>query len=233
MTQFTLHHGDCLPYLKSLPAESVALIVTDPPYDIKNTKAGGTNPLRGRMNRSQEELTELDIVSGFDMAILDEMVRVCKGVNIYIFCNKQQLPLYFQYFVNGLDCAFDLIKWVKSNSPPTFNNKYLSDTEYCFYARKGAYCNPENYADGSTLYQSPCNVKDKRLYNHPTPKPVELLRRLIRNSSQRGEVILDPFSGSGSTGEAALLEGRQFIGCEMNADHYVTSYSRLLTVSAS
>ena len=165
-----LIEGDCLPFLQSLDADSVDLIVTDPPYDIKNTKAGGSNALCGRMNKSQGELKELNIVSGFDTRVLDELVRVCRGLNIYLFCNKAQLPLYMDYFVTQRGCSFDLIKWVKTNPPPTYSNKYISDTEYCFYARKKGYCNPQDYADGGTLYNAPINVKDKKLWGAPDHK---------------------------------------------------------------
>jgi site-specific DNA-methyltransferase (adenine-specific) len=225
---FELYLGDCLEVLKDLPDSSVDLIVTDPPYDIKNTKAGGSNALCGRMNKSQKELKDLNICSGFNDEILSELIRVNKGINMYFFCNKAQIPMYLDLFVNKLGCSFDLIKWVKTNAPPTYNNKYLSDTEYAVYVRKAAYCNPSNYADASTLYHAPANVKDKRLYNHPTPKPVELLRRLIRNSSKAGDVILDPFMGSGSTGEAALLERRKFIGAELIEEHFGTASQRIL-----
>lgn len=230
---FDVRQGDCLSHLKTLKDGSVDLIVTDPPYEILNTKAGGSNPLCGRLNKSQKELTELDIVSGFDRRVLDELVRVCKGINMYFFCNKAQIPLYLDYFVKERNCSFDLIKWCKTNSPPTFNNKYLSDTEYAVYVRKASYCNPQSYQDASTLYVSPTNVKDKKKYGHPTPKPVELLRRLVRNSSLPGQVILDPYMGSGSTGEAAIIETRKFIGMELVEEHFGTAVERVIIASTA
>jgi len=174
--------GDCLLHLKSIKDNSIDLIVTDPPYEINNTTAGGSSKLCGRIQSMNDEIDNLDIVNGFDLKILDELVRINKNINMYFFCNKAQLPMYFDYFVTGLGCSFDLIKWVKTNSMPTYNNKYLSDTEYCFYARKGGYCNPETYEDASTLYQSPLNKDDKKHYKHPTIKPINLIEKLIRNS---------------------------------------------------
>ncbi|WVX87537.1 DNA methyltransferase [Vibrio phage EniLVp02] len=228
---FKIHCGDCLEWLRSLPAGSVDLVVTDPPYDIKNRVAGNNSPLSSRITRSQAELEDLDIVEGFDPEVLPELMRVMKKPNIYIFCNKAQIPMYLDFFVTKHGCAFDIIKWVKTNTPPTYNNKMLSDTEYCLYFRKGGYCNPRDYQDASTLYQSPINKADKVKYGHPTPKPVPLLRRLIRNSTEKpGLVVLDPFTGSGAVGEAAISEGARFWGAELSPKHYETIQRRLSLV---
>jgi site-specific DNA-methyltransferase (adenine-specific) len=221
--------GDCLERLREIPDNTVDLVAADPPYDIKNTKPGGNSKLAKSMKGMNDEIRNAGIVSGFDARILDELVRVNKGINMYFFCNKAQLPMYFDYFVTGLGCPFDLIKWVKTNAMPTYNNKYLSDTEYCFYARKRGYCNPENYTDASTLYHAPMNTKDKKVYGHPTIKPLELVERLIRNSSKSGQIVLDPFMGSGTTGEAAKRNGRAFIGIEKDIVYYGTACGRIFS----
>ena len=226
MNDYTIHHGDCLDWLPLIPDDSVDLVVMDPPYDIKNTKAGGNSPFAKSIQKMNDELAEGNLSKGFNPAVLPELVRVCKGINLYAFCNKAQLPLYFDFFVNRLGCNFDLIKWVKTNASPTWHNKYLSDTEYCFYARKRGYCQPENYEDASTLYHAPMNTKDKRLYDHATIKPLPLIKKLIRNSSKPGAVVLDPYMGSGTTGEAAIRLERGFIGIELLRKHYDTADAR-------
>tara|TARA_R110000744_G_scaffold88009_1_gene171681 strand:+ start:64 stop:765 length:702 start_codon:yes stop_codon:yes gene_type:complete len=219
--------GDCLERMKEIPDGSVDMILTDPPYDIKNTNAGGRSKLSQSMQVMNNQIKAANIVSGFDIKILDELVRINKNINMYIFCNKAQLPMYMDYFVTKKKCSFDLIKWVKTNAMPTYYNKYLSDTEYCFYARKSGYCMPENYSDASTLYNAPINAKDKKKYNHPTIKPVELLEKLIRNSSKKGQTILDPFMGSGSTGVAAKNLNRNFIGIEMDENYFNIAKDRI------
>ena len=85
---------------------------------------------------------------------------------------------------------------------------------------------PASYEDASTLYTSPMNVADKKKYGHPTPKPVPFLRRIVRNCSQPGAVILDPFCGSGAVGEACVLEGRHFVGIELVQVHAETATAR-------
>jgi site-specific DNA-methyltransferase (adenine-specific) len=233
MSKIHLYNADCLEVLKKLEDNSVDLILTDPPYDIKNTKTGGKSQLNKSFQKINDEIADKNLTNGFDLQILDEMVRVCKNINIMLFCNKAQLPLYMDYFVTQRGCSFDLIKWVKTNAVPTYSNKMLSDTEYCFYARKGGYCNPENYEDAKTLYQSPINRKDKNLYGHPTIKPVPLLEKLIRNCSKEGQVILDPFMGSASTCEAALNLNRKFIGVELDNGYFETARNRIMSLDSS
>ena len=59
-----------------------------------------------------------------------------RGINIYLWCNKAQIPQYFNFYVNDLKCRFDILCWHKTNAIPTYSNKYLSDTEYLLYFHK-------------------------------------------------------------------------------------------------
>ena len=226
--KYSLIFGDCLKRLKEIPSNSIDLIIADPPYDIKNTTPGGNSKLANSMRPTNDQIKNKNLTKGYDLSILHELIRVCKGINIYIFCNKAQLPLYFNYFVNGYNTNFDLIKWVKTNPVPTFFNKYISDTEYCFYARKKGYCNPQSYEDGLTLYSDKLNTIDKNKYMHPTVKPLPLIEKLVRNSSKKGDIILDPFMGTGTTGVACLNHERKFIGMENDLDYFAMSCARML-----
>jgi len=215
MLNIKLIQGDCLDAMDKLIEDGVKvdLIVTDPPYDIKNTNAGDKSKLSKSIQRMNDEIRNAGITKGFDyITTLDKMVQLQHKINMYIWCNKAQLPLYLDYFVTQKKCSFDLIKWVKTNAVPTFSNKYLSDTEYCIYVRKGGKCMPESYEDGSTLYQAPINVKDKKLYGDPTIKPLDIIEKLVRNSSDENGIVLDPFMGSGTTCVACKKLNRNFIG---------------------
>ena len=227
MTDIKLINQDCLPILKSMPSNSVDLIVIDPPYEIKNTNTGGKSALNRSFQKVNSELASKHLTGGFDITILDELVRINRKTNMYIFCNKAQLLMYMNYFVAERGCNFDLIKWVKTNPVPTFNNKYLTDTEYCIYIRNGGYCKPSSYDDAKTLYQQPINIKDKRKYGHPTIKPLPLLEKLIRNSSKEGETVLDCFMGSDSTGVACKKLNRHFIGIEIDKEYFELSNKRI------
>lgn len=219
--------GDCLDRMAEIPDGSVDLILTDPPYDIKNTKPGGNSKLARSLDGINDAIRSAKIVNGFDFdGVSLHVQRLARRLNSYWFCNKSQLPMYLNWAV-GEGASFDLIKWVKTNSPPTYNGKYLSDTEYAVLVRKGAHCMPACYEDASTLWNAPTNARDRKAFGHPTPKPVDLLRRLIRNSTKPGQMILDPFMGSGSTGVAAIMEGRRFIGIELDEDYFNIAQGRI------
>ena len=128
---------DCYEAIKKIPDKSVDLIVTDPPYDIRNTKAGGQSALAKSFQQMNDELRNNKLTHSINFKILDEFVRILKKINIYIWCNTMQIPKYLEYFVGKHKCKFEIIIWRKTNAVPTFSNKYLTDKEYCLYFRKG------------------------------------------------------------------------------------------------
>lgn len=166
------------------------------------------------------------ISKGFDNSILDELCRVMKKINIYIWCNKNQLRQIIDYF-DDKGCFIDLLTWNKTNPIPTCNNTYLSDIEYCVFAREQGVKVYGTVATKSKWFTTSCNVEDKKKYNHPTIKPLERIKQYVINSSQRGGVILDVFLGSGTTALAAKELGRQYIGFELNPEFYQIALDRL------
>lgn len=203
------------------------LVVTDPPYQIDNTRAGGGSSLAKSIQHMNDEITLQGLTKGFDLAVLDELVRVMKRINIYIWCNGKQIPMYLDYFVREKKASFDILIWSKTNATPLFHNKYLSDKEYCLYFRKGAHCQPQSYEKARTVYFQPINVKDKKKYRHPTIKPLNIIRNLVEASSEPGQVVLDPFMGSGTTGVACKELDREFIGIELDENYFRIAEERL------
>lgn len=222
-----IYNEDCLEGMKRIPDKSVDLVVTDPPYQIDKTKAGGNSELAKSIQGMNDEITKLEITNGFDTLILDEFMRVMKKPNIYIWCNHKQIPMYIDYFVNQNGCSFDIIIWNKTNPAPLFNNKYMTDKEYCLYFRKGGYCQPVDYDRAKTVYFQPMNVKDKKLYKHPTIKPMNIISNLILNSSKPKDVVLDAFLGSGTTAIASINTKRNFIGFELNKEYFEIAQNRI------
>ena len=78
-----------------------------------------------------------------------------------------------------------------------------------------------------TYYVTLTNKKEKKLYGHPTVKPLEIVRNLVLNSSNKGELVLDPFMGSGTTGVACKELGRNFIGIELDKEYYEIAKKRI------
>lgn len=204
--------------------------MTDPPYQIDNTRAGGGSSLARSIQHMNDEIKAQGLTKGFDLAVLDELVRVMKKINIYIWCNGKQIPMYLDYFVNQKKASFDILVWAKTNATPLFHNKYLSDKEYCLYFRKGAHCQPQSYDKARTVYFQPVNVKDKKEYGHPTIKPLNIIRNLVEASSQPGQTVLDPFMGSGTTGVACKELGREFIGMELDENYFRIAQSRIESI---
>lgn len=218
---------DCLEGMKQMKSGSVDLIVTDPPYLMQNIHEYKGNELGKHIIKYQRPLQEKNLTEGYDIRILDEIFRVMKAPNIYIWCNIAQVPMYIKYFVLEKKCRMDILIWNKTNPMPLCNNKWLSDKEYCLYFRKGAYCQPSGYAEAKTVWCLPANVKDKRAYGHPTVKPLPIIENIIRNSSREGELVLDPFMGSGTTAAASVRNNRNFIGFEKNEEYYQTAQQRI------
>ena len=183
--------------------------------------------LKDRKTTAYQEIKQLDIYKGLDISILDELVRVMKKLNIYIWCNKTQLYDYLCYFMNKTN-IFEIIIWNNTNPTPLINNTYLPDKEYClFFRESSATFNLSTVETKRTVYTTKCNVEDKAKYKHPTIKPISIIKNLITNSSKEGDIVLDCFSGSGTTCVAAKELNRQFIGIEINPEYHRISMDRL------
>lgn len=226
-----IFHGDSYELIKKLPDKSVDLVVTDPPYLIENTIAGGGSNLAKSIQKTNDELFEYELTVGLENEILTEFMRVMKKPNIYIWCNHKQIPQYLDFFVNKHGCSFDILIWQKINAVPLFYNKYLTDKEYLLYFRKGGYCNPKSYESAKTVFNLPINIKDKKLYKHPTIKPLEIIKTIIENSSKENDIVLDTFLGSGTTAVACVETNRRYIGFEINEQYYNIAKDRLNGIS--
>ena len=227
-----LRQGDCLELMKDIPDKTIDLIVTDPPYNVSATNDGGTINKVKKLNKSLKDLVEANITNGYDVETLgEEFMRVMKEPNIYLWCNKTQIPEYFKFYVEKYKCKFDILCWHKNNALPTYSNKYLSDTEYLLYFRKGkGKCFPKSYEDAKTYYIAPINHKDKKKYKHPTIKPLDITEKVIKNSSKENDIILDPFMGSGTTGVACVNTNRNFIGIELDENYFNIAKERINSI---
>lgn len=210
--------GDSYKLIKDIPDKSIDLVIIDPPYLFDNFGKG----CFGVKKQCRQELNELK--NGIDNEILVELMRVMKKCNIYIFCSKNQLKQYFNFFDN---CNIDLLVWHKTNPIPAIANNYLSDLEYLVFAREKGVELHCTYETSSKLYQSSLNIADKAKYKHPTIKPIAFIKRLIKNSSNENDIVLDCFSGSGTTCVAAKELNRRYIGIEINPEYHRISLDRL------
>lgn len=173
-----LFNGDCLEVLRGLPDNCIDLVITDPPY-ILETKGGG-------IGKDMKMFDEIEgITSGFNLAILDELERVQKATNIYLFCSKNELPAYLNYYLPK-GYKYDLLTWHKTNGAPLCGDSYMPDTEYLLFFKKPGVKIYGTPTTKKKYYVTPRNVKDKERYEHPTIKPLEIIENLVINSSIRG-----------------------------------------------
>ena len=169
------------------------------------------------------------LAQSIDKKILNQFERIMKKTNIYIFCNKNQLPMYLDYYKNK---NFDLLVWNKTNPIPTVNNKYLSDLEYILFVRDNNVQMYNTYETSSKLFQTIVNKADKELYHHPTIKPLSIIKTLVENSSKENDIVLDCFCGSGTTCVAAKELNRRFIGMEIDKEYHRIAVNRLNGITA-
>ena len=229
----SLYNKDCFELLPTLKLSSVDLIVIDPPYkfasDKIRTNCGGSVNKLGKFDQSLLPLNDKNLINSYDIPKFGQLVfDLQQEVNVYFWCNKNQIPEYLDFYVTKNKCKFDLICWHKPNALPTYSNKYLTDTEYLLYFHNGkGKCFPQNYQDATTYYIAPINHKDKKVYNHPTIKPLDITMKIIRNSSKEEQTVLDPFMGSGTTGVACKKLNRNFIGVELAEDYFKIAEERI------
>ena len=214
MSTYKLYQGDCLEVMKGISDRSIDLVVTDPPYEISTSGAGMYK------QADKQYVKELnDMKDGFSEEVLDELCRAMKKINIYFFCSQKQIIPLLNYFVKKKKCNWNILSWHKTNPIPACGNKYLTDTEFILFFREKGVKVYGSFDTKRTWYATPLNQSDKKKYGHPTVKPLSILENLVVNSSQEGEVVLDCFMGSGSTGVACKNLNRNFIGIELD-EHY-------------
>ena len=199
---------------------------------LVNDDSKRSEALRIARNKANNSKDIVNLKAGFDLKLLDELCRVMKYIYIYIWCSKLQILDLMEYFVRDRNCIFEIFTWHKTNPTPTHNNCYPPDTEYCLLFRE------KGTGMGGTMetlkkwYVSPANVKDKKLYNHPTIKPLDVVKNHIINSTKENDIVLDCFCGSGTTCIAAKETGRRYIGMEIDPEYYKIALKRLNGITA-
>ena len=206
-----IYNIDCFEGMKRIENKSVDLILTDIPYGECN---GRDNEGIRKINKGDADIVSFEIPN-----LVSELLRVCKG-SIYIFCGTEQASeIIHEMRKNGLTTR--LCIWEKPNPSPLAGEfMWLSNIECCVFGRF-AKATFNEFCKGSVWR---CNCGSSKI--HPTQKPLELFKRLILASSNVGGLVLDPFSGSGTTAVACNHLHRNFIAFEKNELFYKASVKR-------
>lgn len=235
---FTLYNGDCLNILKQIPENSVDMVFADPPYMLSN---GGFTVHAGKMVSVNKG--DWDKSNGvkqdfeFHLSWIQEVRRVLKPSGT-LWISGTYHSIYqcgFALQVAGFHVLND-IAWFKPNASPNLSCRFFTAShETLIWARKdkkgkhtfnyGEMKNgtwPEDALKKPGLQMRSVwsmgtpKPSEKVHGKHPTQKPIDLLKRVVLSSTNKGDVILDPFSGSSTTGLAAVMNGRKFVGIDMD-----------------
>ena len=201
---FEFHNKDCISLMEGMGDDSVIMTLTDIPYDVVNNYECGIR----EYNKGKADVLTFDLQS-----FIDHTARVTKG-SIYVFCSTEQVSqLRGEYAKKGLSTR--LCIWEKNNPAPIHGDKYwLSSIECCVFARKSKATFNEHCK--SAVWREAIEAKVK---HHPTPKPVKLLAKLNKPSSNPDDIIFDPCMGSGTSGLAAKVTRRGYIGCDLDSNY--------------
>lgn len=213
-----VYRNNCLRILKALPKESIDLIVTDPPYRLTKRKSS----LGGIFKcRNPDKLFKHNDIDVSEYAFL--FYKILKeGSHCYVMTNTRNLRNILNTFC---DCGFyfsELLIWDKKNKIVT--GMYMKQCEYILMLKKGGGKQVNDKSISNLI--SINNISNKK-HNHPTEKPVDLMKILVTQSSNKGDIVLDPFVGVGATAIACKQTGRKFIGCELDKKYFNTTIKRL------
>lgn len=207
-----LKQGDCLELMKNMPDNSVNFTLTDIPYNAVNRLSNG---LRNLDKGKADELT-------FDIfRFLKEVYRVSAN-SICIFCGKEQFSDIYKFFSEKKGTVRPIV-WEKSNpSPMNGQYIYLSGVELGVWFKKS----------GSKTFNAHCKNSVFKYPNgksklHPTEKNHNLLQELILDNTNPQDIVFDPCMGSGSHGLVSVINGRNFIGIELDPGYFDIARNRI------
>ncbi len=246
-------HGDCVSWMARLPEAAVDLVFADPPYNVSGKamqwrgKTGGGDWYK--VNEAWDVLPAGDYAA-FTRAWLEQAWRLLRPAgSLYVSCTQHNLGILLVTLERIGFRLVNVVVWQKPNAMPSMTRRtFTHSTEFVLFVAKGKgwtfnyealkQINPERRRDGERrqmrdVWTIPLCQGRERLRGpggralHPTQKPETLLERVIVASSHPGEVVLDPFMGSGTTAVVAERLGRRWIGIEREERYLHAALDRI------
>jgi DNA modification methylase len=227
-----IYNMDCLEGMKYIPDNSIDLILTDPPYMISQKNK--------RINRKNMDI-QLDFGEWDHFENEQEYEEFTRKWMTLAYSKLKDGGWFMVFFDKNKICMIEKIAkelgmtsktifvWAKTNPTPHFRRmNFVSATEFIWMGTKGN-MRMKNYQKQTEMYNYML-YPNKSTYGetkHPTEKPVELLKRIIKPVTLENDVVLDPFIGSGSTAIASIQLNRRFIGFEINREYYNIAMQRI------
>lgn len=231
--------GDALTNIKSLPDNSVDLIITDPPYNLGLfMKKRGTNMNKLRQGHFaaagwddlnfEKWLLQMDTLFSECAKVLKRKGSMIMFMSIIKAESVIELAQKYGFYYKTVGV------WHKTNPlPRNMNLQFINSTEAWIYlvnnATTGTFNNDQK-ALHDFIETSTINNRERKFGKHPTQKPVDLIKFFIKTLSNKNDVVLDPFMGSGTSGVACRQLERTFYGVEICEEYYKISEQRILEV---
>lgn len=229
-TRFQIYNQDAYQLIPQLEQDGIRVnhIITDPPYNISQQNNFAT---MSSAKRQGVDFGEWD--KGFDLygwiAPYGKLIE--NGGSFIIFTSYR----FISHIIDELERAGfivkDILKWVKTNPMPrNIQRRYVQDTEFAVWAvkpkGKWVFNKPDDIPYLRAEFKT-STVAGKEKTSHPTQKSYVLMENIIQIHTNVGEIILDPFMGSGTTGVATIMNERQFVGIELSTEYYEIAKERL------
>lgn len=235
--------GNSLEILTQWPDKSVDLIFADPPYRLSNGGFSCQNGRRASVNKGRwDEARSFEEDHEFNVRWLSECQRILKPSGTLWVSGTQHVIYSIGFALQSLNFhLLNTVTWLKPNASPNLSCRYFThSTEILIWsspARLKPLQHTFNYKEMKAenggkqmrdVWEIPVPPQSEKLLGkHPTQKPLRLMRRLIAASTHAGDVVLDPFAGSCSTGVACLELGRYFMGIEREQEYIDLGMRRL------
>ena len=245
---FVLYHDDSLIFLEQLPENSIDMIFADPPYNLSN---GGFSVHAGK--RVSVNKGDWDKSNGFDkdLEFHIKWIKACRRVlkpqgTIWISGTYHSIYKCGYALQKNQYHILNDISWFKPNASPNLSCRFFTAShETLIWARKeknskhvfdynlmkkgnwfeDIFKKPNKQMRSVWSINTPKNG-EKKFGKHPTQKPLDLLKRVVLASTKKGNIVLDPFSGSSTTGLASIINGRKFIGIDLEKKYLDLSKKR-------
>jgi DNA modification methylase len=246
-----IFQGDCIELLKRLPDNSIDLIFADPPYNMQldkdlyrpnNTKVDGVDD-------EWDKFASFEEYDNFCIAWLTECRRILKKTgSIWVIGSYHNIFRVGHIMLNLGFWILNDVTWYKTNPMPNFlGTRFTNATETLLWCTKDKNCKKytfnhnvmKQYNGGkqmTSVWQIGLCIGDERLKDsegkkaHSTQKPEELLKRVILSSSIPGDIVLDPFFGTGTTGAVAKKLNRNYIGFERETKYIEVAQKRISNI---
>ena len=243
-----IHLGNCLDILPTLEEASIDCIITDPPYFLSN---GGMTCQSGKMvsvdKGEWDRKASTEDFLNFNRLWISEASRIVKPGGTMWISGTMHNIYDIGHILSSMD-DFKLlnnITWVKPSPPPNLSCRmFTHSTETILWVRKGVKSKHFfNYPLMKTMNGGK-QMKDvwtvgrprkaeKAFGKHPTQKPEALIQRMVEAATEPGDVVLDMFCGSGTTGVVCAQTGRRFIGIEQNPEYHGIAVERATNAQTS